>query len=51
MFIHLQQLATRTKMASLKAGLNGRVVSLKANTALLLGLALIPTLSGVALIA
>ena len=51
MFIHLQQLATPTKSASLKADLNGRVGSLKANTALLLGLALIPTLSGVALIA
>jgi len=51
MFIHLQQATTRAKLASLKAGLNGRVDSLKANTALLLGLAIIPTLSGVALIA
>ena len=51
MFIHLQQLATRTKSASLKADLDGRVDLLDANTALLLGLAIIPTLSGVALIA
>ena len=51
MFIHLQQLATRAKPASLKADLNGRVDLLDANTALLLGLAIIPTLSGVALIA
>ena len=51
MFMHLQQLATRIEMAGPEAGLNDRVVSLKANTALLLDLSLIPTLSGVALIA
>ena len=52
MFKHLQQLATRSKQTAIRADLNVGVNSLNANTALLLlGLAIIPTLSGVALIA
>lgn len=50
---HLQQLDTATKTAGRKAGVNVQTVLLNAKSALLLGLilAIIPTLSGVALIA
>ena len=50
---HLQQLDTATNSADRMAGVNMRTVPLKAKSALLLGLILsiIPTFSGVALIA
>jgi len=53
MLKHLQQLNIRSQNASRKAGVAVRVVSLKANMdlALVLVLVIIPTLSGVALIA
>ena len=48
MFMRLQQLETGTSSAVRKGGLAVTSVSLSAGSALLLGLALIPTLSGVA---
>ena len=51
MFMHLQQLRNDTNEAGLEAALNVCEVELNANSALLLGLAIIPTLSGVTQIA
>jgi len=48
---HLQQLNIRSNHASQAAGAVVRPLLLKANIALLLALLIIPTLSGVALIA
>jgi len=48
MFMHLRQLETGTNRAVRKGDLAVTNVSLNAGIALLLGLALIPTLSGVA---
>ena len=50
-FMHLRQLRNDTNKAGLKAVLAVRDVELNANSALLLGLAIILTLSGVAQIA
>lgn len=51
MFMHLRQLRTDTNNADLEVALLVRDKVLNAKSALLLGLAIIPTLSGVALIA
>lgn len=48
---HLQQLNVRSEHASQVVGVVVRALTLKANLALLLVLAIIPILSGVALIA
>ena len=51
MLQHLQQIDTRTQTAGRKVCAAVASVPLNANYALLLGLLIIPTLSGVALIA
>jgi hypothetical protein len=51
MFMHLQQIETRTRQAGSQAAFDVPGVPLNSNCSLLLGLSIIPALSGVVKIA